>query len=406
MKELSLKQNILWNTVGCLIYQGCQWLTTILVVVFSSSYENSGILAFAMATGNVFFAFATYSMRTFQISDIENRYSSDNYVAFRAVTTMIALAVCAGYTFVISSNLSAALAMTAYLLFKADESFANVLYGIDQKAARMDYIGISQGVRGILSVAAFSGVLILGGNLTEAILAMLACCIAVTLAYDLPHSRRLDSVRIKLSRAVCGELFRLCAPNVIANLAFGAVATVARQWFSLSYGEEALGIYAAVATPCVLVQVMANYLYSPFLVPIARSWTKRDMAALKDQLKKLLGGMMVVIAACLSLAAVAGSPVVELVYGERIAGYSWMIVPAMGAASMMALAGLLTDLLIVMRRFFLVAGINITALVTCAILVVPCTSLWYMNGVNVVICISFGVAIVAGVACLFLSKHR
>ena len=73
---------------------------------------------------------------------------------------------------------------------------------------------------------------------------------------------------------------------------------------------------------------------------------------------------------------------------------------------MMALAGLLTDLLIVMRRFFLVAGINITALVTCAILVVPCTSLWYMNGVNVVICISFGVAIVAGVACLFLSKHR
>lgn len=406
MKELSLKQNILWNTVGCLIYQGCQWLTTILVVVFSSSYENSGILAFAMATGNVFFAFATYSMRTFQISDIENRYSSDNYVAFRAVTTMIALAVCAGYTFVISSNLSAALAMTAYLLFKADESFANVLYGIDQKAARMDYIGISQGVRGILSVAAFSGVLILGGNLTEAILAMLACCIAVTLAYDLPHSRRLDSVRIKLSRAVCGELFRLCAPNVIANLAFGAVATVARQWFSLSYGEEALGIYAAVATPCVLVQIMANYLYSPFLVPIARSWTKRDMAALKDQLKKLLGGMMVVIAACLSLAAVAGSPVVELVYGERIAGYSWMIVPAMGAASMMALAGLLTDLLIVMRRFFLVAGINITALVTCAILVVPCTSLWYMNGVNVVICISFGVAIVAGVACLFLSKHR
>ena len=406
MKELSLKQNILWNTVGCLIYQGCQWLTTILVVVFSSSYENSGILAFAMATGNVFFAFATYSMRTFQISDIENRYSSDNYVAFRAVTTMIALAVCAGYTFVISSNLSAALAMTAYLLFKADESFANVLYGIDQKAARMDYIGISQGVRGILSVAAFSGVLILGGNRTEAILAMLACCIAVTLAYDLPHSRRLDSVRIKLSRAVCGELFRLCAPNVIANLAFGAVATVARQWFSLSYGEEALGIYAAVATPCVLVQVMANYLYSPFLVPIARSWTKRDMAALKDQLKKLLGGMMVVIAACLSLAAVAGSPVVELVYGGRIAGYSWMIVPAMGAASMMALAGLLTDLLIVMRRFFLVAGINITALVTCAILVVPCTSLWYMNGVNVVICISFGVAIVAGVACLFLSKHR
>lgn len=406
MKELSLKQNILWNTAGCLTYQGCQWLTTILVVVLSSSYENSGILAFAMATGNIFYAFATYSMRTFQVSDIDNRYSSDNYVAFRVVTTLIALAFCIGYSLVVSTSVSAALAMVAYLLFKSDESFANVLYGIDQKASRMDYIGISQGVRGILSIAAFSGVLAVGGSLTEAILAMFACCVAVTLVYDLPHSRRLASVRLVISRAVCSEMFRLCAPNVVSNLAYGAVATLARQWFSLSYGEEALGIYAAVATPCVLVQVMANYLYSPFLVPIARSWTKHDAKGLREQLTKLIGGMAAVIAACLVLSATFGAPMIELVYGERISGYSWMIVPAMGAASLMAAAALLTDLLIVMRRFFLAAGINLAALVTCAVLTTPCTELWYMNGINVVIGISFAVEILAGIVALAAGRRK
>lgn len=406
MKELTLKQNILWNSAGCLLYQGCQWLTTIMVVVLSSSYENSGILAFAMATGNIFYAFATYSMRTVQVSDIEERFSSESYVAFRIVTTLMALAACAAYSLAVATDLSAGLAMCAFLLFKADESFANVLYGIDQKASRMDFIGISQGVRGVLSIAAFSGVLVAGGSLTAAILAMFACCAAVTLLYDLPHSRRLASVRASISRAVCSEMFRLCAPNVVANLAYGAVATLARQWFGLAYGQEALGIYAAVATPCVLVQVMANYLYNPFLTPIARSWVAHDRAELRGYLAKLVGGMAAVIAVCLALAAVAGAPVVELVYGESIAAYSWMVVPAMGAASVMAAAALLTDLLIVMRRFMLAATINVVALAACALLTLPCMSLWYMNGINIVISVSFGAGIALGIVVLAVSKRR
>lgn len=406
MKELSLKQNLLWNTIGCLVYQGCQWLTTIFVVVLSSSYENSGVLAFAMTTGNIFYAFATYSMRTFQVSDIENRYSSENYSAFRIITTCVALAACTAYSLAMATDLTAAFSMVAYLLFKADESFANVLYGIDQKASRMDYIGISQGLRGILSILAFSGALAVGGSLTAAILAMFICCVAVTLTYDLPHSRQLDSVRPSISRAVCSDMFRLCAPNVVATLAYGAVATLARQWFGLSYGDEALGVYAAVATPCVLVQVMANYLYSPFLVPIARSWSGENRSDLRRQLKKLFEGLAIVVVACLTLSAIIGAPVIEFVYGDRIANYSWMITPAMGAASIMAIAGLLTDLFIVMRRFFLAASINIAALVTCAVLMSPFTQIWYMNGINIVISISFGAGIAVGAGGLLISSRK
>ena len=405
MKELSLKQNLLWNTAGCLTYQGCQWLTTILVVVLSASYENSGILAFAMATGNIFYAFATYSMRTFQVSDIENRFSSSNYVAFRVVTIAIASVACIAYSLIIASDLATGIAMAAYLLFKADEAFANVLYGIDQKAERMDFIGVSQGVRGVLSIAAFSAVLVAGGSLTFAFLAMFACCVAVTILYDVPHSRRCDAVSLKITPAICGQMFRLCAPNVVSNLAYGAVATLARQWFGLAYGEEALGIYAAVATPCVLVQVMANYLYSPFLVPIARSWTQRNKTELRSQLMKLFGGMAAVIAVCLVLSALFGAPVIELVYGSDIADYSWMIVPAMAAASAMAAAALLTDLLVVMRRYYLAAGISITSLISCAVLMVPCTDLWYMNGLNVVIGVSFCIGMAVGVAVLVATRH-
>lgn len=407
MKELSLKQNLLWNTTGCLIYQGCQWLTTILVVILSPSYENSGILAFAMATGNIYVGLATYNMRTFQVSDIVGEYSSNNYIAFRIVTVLLATVVCVSYSFIVAPGIATGIAMAAYLLFKADESFVNVLYGMDQKAGRMDFIGISQGIRGILTISAFSATLVVSGDLTSAFIAMFICCVLVTLFYDVPHSRKLGTVKIQLTKTICFNLFKTCAPNVIATFAYGAVATLARQWFGLTYGEEALGIYSAVATPCVLVQVMANYLYSPFLVPIARSWTRRDKQTLNEQLKKLLLGVVAVIAACITVSVIAGTPAIELLYGSSIEGYSWMIVPAMVAASFMALDSLLTDLLIVMKRYLLAAEVNIAALITCAALMSPMTSICYMNGINLVIIISFAVAIVFGILALAISgKNR
>lgn len=51
---LSTKRNTLWNAAGCIFYLGCQWLTTVLVVVLSTDYNNSGALAFAMSVGNMF----------------------------------------------------------------------------------------------------------------------------------------------------------------------------------------------------------------------------------------------------------------------------------------------------------------------------------------------------------------
>ncbi len=405
MKELSLKQNLLWNTVGCLIYQGCQWLTTIAVVVFSSSYENSGILAFAMATGNVYTGLATYNMRTFQVSDVNNQYSSGNYVAFRFVTIGIATVGCCIYSLCVSPSLNTAIAMLCFLLFKADESFANVLYGVDQKYSRMDFIGISQAIRGVLSIVAFSAMLLLDQNLSISILAMFACCAAVTLLFDIPHSGKLDAIRPTITPAICSTLFRTCAPVVIAILCYGLVATVARQWFGLIQGEEQLGIYAAVATPCVLVQVMANYLYSPFLVPLSRSWVGNDGRAFRQQLKKLCLAMAGCIAVCLALFTLLGPTLLNLAYGSSIGPYAWMITPAMIAASLMAISSFMTDLFIVMRKFACAVSINAIALAACIAAFLPCVSNWGMNGVNIVICVAFVIGIGAGMLLLLKSKR-
>ena len=79
-------------------------------------------------------------------------------------------------------------AVFAYLLFKADESFCDVLYGVDQRGERMDYIGISQFIRGVIIVLAFSLSLHFSQNIVLSILAMFPAGLLVTILYDIPHA--------------------------------------------------------------------------------------------------------------------------------------------------------------------------------------------------------------------------
>lgn len=79
---LSTKKNALWNAAGCIFYLGCQWLTTVLVVVLSTDYNNSGALAFAMSVGSMFASISLYKMRTYQVSDISCEHSAKTILAF------------------------------------------------------------------------------------------------------------------------------------------------------------------------------------------------------------------------------------------------------------------------------------------------------------------------------------
>ena len=173
---LSTKQNMLWNSVGCLIYQACMWAMTIAVVIFSNDYENSGRLAFAMALGNIYYPLATYNMRTIQVSDLANEYSSGQYIAFRFFTVFAGVIPVLLYLF-LSSPITSFSTCLAWLLFKADEAFCSVFYAIEQRALRMDYIGISQGARGVICLGLFIALLSFGLTLPLALIGISICCI-------------------------------------------------------------------------------------------------------------------------------------------------------------------------------------------------------------------------------------
>ena len=402
IEPLSLKVNTLWNSVGCLLYLGCQWLITVLVVVLSAGYQFAGELAIAMAVGNIFAPIALFRVRTYQVSDITNKFSSQNYIALRAITIVGAFLLVTIYCLVSRIGVSLLPLVMVYLVFKADETFSDVLYGIDQRRQRMDYIGVSQGIRGVLSIMFFSLSLVAFNSLLVAVICMAAACMAVTWLYDIPHARRFGRIRPALSVTSAFQLLKTCFPAALSFLCCNAVISISRQYFGFEYGEYDLGIYAAVATPAIIIQVSASYLYFPAISRIAELFIERNKQELVKIIVKLSVAIFIVMLVLCLIILLCGDYALILLYGISIAPYTNLLLPICIVISLLAYFCFLSEVLIIFRSFFYLLFSSVLALLACFLLVIPLISNFGMNGLNVVLIVSYSVGLI--VASFFVVK--
>lgn len=397
--------NLIWNTFGSVYYQGCLWLLTVLVVRFSYDFQNSGYLALAMTIGNIMFALGSYNMRTYQVSDVHSRFSLSNYIGLRLFTDAVALVFCLIYSFFISRSLSSLTVCSAYVFFKFDEAFVNVIYGFEQKQQRLDLVGKSYVLRGSLFIAVFTfGMLALSSLFYSLCLMAFSGCL-VTLLFDIRHVKK-QWRRVELTPYISKKdliyLLKTCFPSVIALFVSTFVVSGARQYFAFIYGEEALGIYASVATPCVVIQVLAQNLYQPIIGPIAKDYRNGSIGKSIKKVKLsfiAVAGVGVFLSLLLSLFS---QPLLSALYGSEILPYVDLFFPVLVVSTLAACLGLLTDLLIVFGHMKSTLCINLVALVvTMSFLRFACSS-WYMNGINIALISGFSAALLSG---LFLLLH-
>ena len=335
-----------------------------------------------MSTGIIFASIALYKIRTFQVSDLDDEYSGQNYIAFRLITIAAGIVFCFFYLSLAVNSESYMGVSLLYLAFKADETFSDVLYGIEQRHGRMDYIGKSQLMRGAASLIGFSVPLAVSGNLLLAIASMTLCCMIITYGYDLRKAKKFGSIRPSIRKTKAISLAKACFFAMLGSLLANSIVSVVRQYFGLAYGDEALGIYASIATPAILIQVAASYLYSPMIGSLARSWRIDSMTQFRARFGKVLAAIAAVVVLLVALLSLIGNDLLVLVFGPGIAPYTYIFPFVLIATGAVGLLFYANDVLIVLRQTKAMLVCNALALLlslACAVVMVPSVG---MNGLN------------------------
>lgn len=347
---LSLRANMLWNSIGSLVYLGLQWLITVVIVRLASGFDDAGVLSLAMSVTGIFGTFANYKIGMFQISDVRGEYDLGEYLGFRIIMLIAAFVMCMVYA-AFTTAMSVWFTIALYYVYKAVGLIIDIYHGNDQLHRRMDYIGKSFILQGVVSFVLFVGVYATTANLNLTLIAMTLGVIGILVFFDRRHSNSLLKPRVPITRARTLKLLRTNAPAVVASVAASALFTIPKQFLSVMGGDAALGIYASVSAPALVVQMGAMYLYSPLIDIYARFYEDEDTSGFKKLFAKTslaILGVGVSVAVALWF---LGPWILGLLFGEQILPHVYLLMPVILSTLTCAYLWFYGDLLIAIRDF-------------------------------------------------------
>ena len=382
-KELSVTQNMLWNSIGSLTYLGCQWLLGVLIVRLSTGFDAAGVYSLAYSVYAIFAPIGQYRMYTYQVSDVTNENTTGEYFSFRIITNAIAFVLCMGYAFLTCSS-EAWLAVFLYALYKLAMLMIDVFHACDQRNHRMDYMGKSLALQGVGTLAVFAVVFALTQSLELTLLGMTLITAIIGVFYDYPRTRQFGPIRPGISLAKTKYLLLHCLPIVLAGLAVSATPSLPRQYLAEAMGNAALGVYTSVAAPVTIIQMGASYIYNPLLGYFSELFAKADKKGFLKLFAKSLAAIAVIGFLCAIALNLVGTDLLVLVFGEGIREGADLLMPLIVLAIFTGCQWFLNDTLIAIRDF---NGTFVSCVLSLAIALVgarPCIAAFGANGVTII----------------------
>ncbi len=350
MNEQNLKKSMIWNAAGNLIYLMSQWIVTVLVTNIGE-FRDAGLLSVAMSVSATFQTVAMFGIRNYQVSDVENKYSDTCYAFFRVITCAAALVACMVFSLIGGYGGEQLLAIALFMLFRLAENFSDVLHGIAQKRGRLDIAGKAFAIKGIGLVAVFLAAYAWSGRLCAGLLAMAAFSIGSTLLYDLLAVKRLSDFGLVSRERDWLALAKETAPLCLYLFFSAAISTLPKLILERQCGEDVLGAYSSIFAPALLIAAAAGYLYTPFIPSFANAYREKRCRDFLLLFAKL--GAAIAALAVLSIlgAWLLGDFALELIFGEKILAYTYLLIPILIFIFVNAIFAFLCMLEVVLRDF-------------------------------------------------------
>lgn len=388
---LSLRTNMAWNAFGSVSRLTCNYLVTIAVVRLSHGFDAAGALALAMAISNLVLPFAEFRLRTIHVTDVTGERSAGSYLGLRLCTTVLSFVAGLVYAHVTGSR-QAIVVILLYLVYSLVTNLIEGFHAVDQRHRRMDIIGRSYLMQGVVTLVVFCAGLWLTNSLELAVGLMALAVAVIGLLYDLPRAARFEPLRPQIDLRDGVRVLASLLPLVVAQVCSTAVLAIPRQYLASTDGAAALGIYASVAAPAIIVQMGASYVYSPLMSEFAETF-HRDKRDARRLLRKTTLAILVVTGVFAVLLTLLGRPILSLMYGSEIVRYTYLLAPAVLCTLTTAFAWFMNDLLLALRDFRASFLGNATATAVTLLCYRFAVDTFGMNGVSWGGVLSYGVSV-------------
>lgn len=379
-----MARNFVWYSVGSTIYMGGMWIITYLVMIISGP-TSTGILGLAIASTNVFFTVSVWGMRAYQVSDLHGKFSDSTYITSRILTCVVSMLACIIFVFFKGFTFEEGICILLYMVFKISEAFVDVYNGIAQRHWRLDIIGKSNIARAVLTVSSFCLMLYFTKSLALAIIAMIVCSYLFILSYDILQTVKIAQIKNKFDVRSTFPLLVTCAPLIVCAFLYSFNVMFTRLLLKDAYGTDIFGYYSAIASPVLVIHLLASFIYSPLIPLFSKSHTERNTKAFARLLIKTI-----LIISALSVVAIVGCYFfgdwgLSILYSSKpgVLDYSYLLVPTVLTVICTVFIWLLNNVMTAIRQIKFLFFSTIVGSVVCVAISGNCIDVYGVNGINV-----------------------
>lgn len=399
-----MKKNIIWNTFGSIFYSACQWLITV-IVYHVADLNAAGFLSLAMTTSSSFSAISLFGMRSYQVSDVKREYSQHEYVGSRVLTCIVAFVTCA-LASIWGNNIYQILCIDAFMLIRVAEAMVDVLNGEEQKLDRYDLIGKSYIIRGTATVVIFTVGLMTLKNLMITLFIIAIVNLLIAFVFDWKKTIALEQIKPVIYNKKIRTLLMQCVPIVVFSFLFSLEGLIPKNVLQQLEGTESLGAYSTIASPTLVISVLANVVFNPFLPVFASVYQNGEYNRFLKLLHKVyiaLAGLAIVTTIG---ALLLGRWGLSLLFGSGILKYYQLFMPIVWCTILIAFIWVLSAILIGLRQMkWLLIGMVVDFGI-CVALVYPIIGSMSQNGVSVVQIIAYAIYVLfMAVVCEFTVRR-
>lgn len=375
------------------------------MVRLSGSYEEAGILSVALTTSSIFGTVSSFSVRPFQVADIDNEFSNSEYLTFRYVTSFAALLILSVYLAIVRYNFYTSLAILCCMMIKIIEYLCDVTEGIFQKQWRLELACKSYIIRGLLYVTVFSAVEFISKNLVIALFFSFVTQLICFVFLNLIPCCKLNKIKVVFKNKNLVNLLKRTFPLFLHGILISVILNIPRLFAKEICGEEALGYYASISAIAYAVQLVSYVAFSP-LIPVLSESFKKKTKKIYILIAEAMGIIAIFGFVVIAGISLFGEFVYEILFGKAILQYFYLAIPSFIASTLAAYVLFLTDLYVVINKNNTKVAIEAVCTVLSFGLAPVFIRAWGLQGINWIMITVNAFFIITGYCILFYNIRK
>lgn len=347
--QYSMKQTYVWTVLAGIIYAGSSFVMQ-MTTSKCISVAQAGILSLALAVGNQLVTIGFYNIRTFQVSDVMEKYKFSDYCALRAIT--VSAMVIAGVLWIMLGGYSPEkmAAIMAAVVFRAVEAVSDVLEGRYQQKGRYDISCKGVVIKDLTYLTAFLITLFLTQSVFWG-LCILAIIYAIMIfVIDRQIIGEFGGLSLKTSLKKQGALLMEGFPLFVNAFLNAYIINAPKYALEKYYDSEILGMFTVLYMMAFVVNMFASFVLKPVISVLAERYVKKDTSGFLKLIFRQMAVIGAVTAVCILGAYLTGIPVLSFLFGVDLTEYKGALCLILVSGGFTAIYQLFQYGIIIMRH--------------------------------------------------------